>query len=370
MINFRYHLVSLVAVFLALAIGIVAGSTVIKESILDSTQKNLDQAEKNLKDLESTNEKLNAALNQLKDRDKALADGGSAQLLANKLTGTPVLLVQPDGIDTQASAALMKAITDAGGVPAGTVTLSSRVTLTSPDDVAHLRDTLSLSTLDPDALRAELAARVSGLVLGVAERRQGSALAESVLSGGALPTSSTTSTTAFGDAVVPAVTAPTTVQSAPTTTTTLPSAALVASRQLRSFLTSLDSAGLADVSLPDQAANQDLSGLRLLVVSGAGSKLDNGAFVYPLLQQLAAAAVPVTVAAESTRDGSGVNRGSFVGPIRGDGHLRQRVSTVDDAEWFVGWAAAVLAIEDLGLGHVGQYGVGAGAERLLPTTGP
>ena len=60
MINFRYHLVSLVAVFLALAIGIIAGSTVIKESILDQTQQNLDNAEKNLKDLEDSNNKLKA----------------------------------------------------------------------------------------------------------------------------------------------------------------------------------------------------------------------------------------------------------------------------------------------------------------------
>ena len=43
------------------------------------------------------------------------------------------------------------------------------------------------------------------------------------------------------------------------------------------------------------------------------------------------------------------------------------MSTVDDAEWFVGRAAAVMALQDLVTGTVGHYGVGEGATDLLPT---
>ena len=39
MIDFRYHLVSIVAVFLALAIGIVVGSTALKPAVLTGLQK-------------------------------------------------------------------------------------------------------------------------------------------------------------------------------------------------------------------------------------------------------------------------------------------------------------------------------------------
>ena len=39
MIDFRYHLVSIVAVFLALAIGIVVGSTALKPAVLTTLQK-------------------------------------------------------------------------------------------------------------------------------------------------------------------------------------------------------------------------------------------------------------------------------------------------------------------------------------------
>ena len=44
MINLRYHIVSLVAVFLALAIGVVVGSTALKEgtvSVLRATSNGL-----------------------------------------------------------------------------------------------------------------------------------------------------------------------------------------------------------------------------------------------------------------------------------------------------------------------------------------
>ena len=56
----------------------------------------------------------------------------------------------------------------------------------------------------------------------------------------------------------------------------------------------------------------------------------------------------------------------FVGPIRDDDALSDRVSTVDDLESFAGWAGVVLALEDLASGQLGHYGVGDGADRLLP----
>jgi hypothetical protein len=111
----------------------------------------------------------------------------------------------------------------------------------------------------------------------------------------------------------------------------------------------------------------DLGAMRLVVMSGAGAKVDSAAFAYPFLQHMVGGAEPSTLAVEATRQGSDVQRGSFVGAIRGDGSLNEHVSTVDDAEWFVGRAAAVMALQDLVGGTVGHYGVGGGASDLLPT---
>ena len=57
------------------------------------------------------------------------------------------------------------------------------------------------------------------------------------------------------------------------------------------------------------------------------AKLDNGLFIYPFLGRLVGAAEPAALAVEATTDGSEVSRGSFVGPIRNDGTLRDHVAT-------------------------------------------
>ena len=43
MVDFRYHVVSLVAVFLALGIGIVFGTTVIDRALLDNLDSNVER---------------------------------------------------------------------------------------------------------------------------------------------------------------------------------------------------------------------------------------------------------------------------------------------------------------------------------------
>ena len=87
--------------------------------------------------------------------------------------------------------------------------------------------------------------------------------------------------------------------------------------------------------------------MRLTVMSGAGAKLDNGAFVYPFLQRMMRRCLAVDAGGRGhAKPGSDVERGRFVSPIRNDGSLNEHVSTVDDAEWFVGWAASVMALQD------------------------
>ena len=46
MINFRFHLASLIAVFLALAIGIVMGSTVVKEATVKGLRSEIHRVER------------------------------------------------------------------------------------------------------------------------------------------------------------------------------------------------------------------------------------------------------------------------------------------------------------------------------------
>jgi len=106
-------------------------------------------------------------------------------------------------------------------------------------------------------------------------------------------------------------------------------------------------------------------GLRIVVVSGAGADVGDDQVALPLTQDLSQPPARLVVA-ESGQDSAG-GRAVFVGLVRKDDAIAPRVSTVDDMESPMGQAAIVLALEDLAGARTGHFGVGPGAQRLLPT---
>ena len=57
MINFRFHLVSLIAVFLALAVGIVMGYGVLGQPTVDTLQRRIDNVEANANRIRRENDR-------------------------------------------------------------------------------------------------------------------------------------------------------------------------------------------------------------------------------------------------------------------------------------------------------------------------
>ena len=93
MIDFRYHLVSIVAVFLALAIGIVLGSTELRGaalSALDRTSNALSQK------LDAANNE-NSALQQEVSGDQAFAQAAEPVLLSHLLDGKRAVVITAPG---------------------------------------------------------------------------------------------------------------------------------------------------------------------------------------------------------------------------------------------------------------------------------
>ena len=89
MISLRQHLFSLIAVFVALAIGIAAGSTVVRGPLLDSTRARLESAEEVIAAERAENELLTAEVAQL---DGWAVDGpepGSAAAAQRPRKGIP-----------------------------------------------------------------------------------------------------------------------------------------------------------------------------------------------------------------------------------------------------------------------------------------
>jgi hypothetical protein len=126
----------------------------------------------------------------------------------------------------------------------------------------------------------------------------------------------------------------------------------------------IDAAATSTSTPPPGLGVVPLGGTRFVVVSGAGAEVGDDILALPLAQALATGGGRA-VAAEAGQDTDG-GRGVFVGLLRRDATANGKVSTVDNLESPMGQAAVVLALEELGSARVGHFGVGPGAQRLLP----
>jgi hypothetical protein len=308
-INLRYHIVSLVAVFLALGLGIVMGTTVIDRVTVDALNDRLDTVQRSQGAVRDENGRLKAQVDQGQDFAVATRD----QLLRGHLRNVPVLIVAVAGVDRRPVDELRQALVGAQANLEGTVWFTPKMRLNSDGDVRALATALDLPVGSPDAVRRQALAKVASARETTAA--EASPLAALQIAG-------------FITYEAPPLPTSTTTTSAPPTLAALP-----------------------------------LPNTRYLVVSGAGAEVGDDVVAVPLVQAYAQASGRV-VAVESGVDTDG-GRAVFVGLLRSDS-LAARMSTVDNIESPMGQTAAVLALEDLGVPRFGHYGVGRGAQRVLP----
>ena len=310
MISFRYHLVSLVALFLALAGGIALGAGPLQEPV----RGELASA--------SGGDDVEALRGQLEDEQRlsdfqARYGAGTADLvLGDRLAGMSVAVVLLPGADPSVAAQLAEDVETAGGE------LASRVTLTD-------------ELLDPGAREfpESLARRVLDGVAGV-DTAEGATGYE--LIGGAL-----------GRALL--------TRSSGQVKPDDPATSIVAAFE-EANLVGVDGADGADGALARRAQ------LALLVAGDppADTPEGQGDVVAELATGLdrAAAGSVVVGSTGSTADGGAV-AGVRASPAA------ERVSTVDAVETATGRLVGVLALVEQAAGGTGQYGAD-GADGALP----
>ena len=91
MVTFRFHLLSLTAVFLALAVGIAIGATVVDQATVDALQKRLD----NFEHTERENARLRGQVGDWERFSEEAAD----EFVEGRLNQHPVLVVTVQGVD-------------------------------------------------------------------------------------------------------------------------------------------------------------------------------------------------------------------------------------------------------------------------------
>ncbi|MDN6604885.1 copper transporter [Brevibacterium sp.] len=161
MIDFRYHLVSLVSVFLALAVGIVLGAGPLKEPIGESLQSQVDALRSDRDDLRA---KIDAASGNI-DKQNEFVTSAAPELIGDTLKGENVSIIGAPQADPEQVEEVTNRIKEAGGTIGGDVSfVDNTLSLAdSADFLTSLRDSVpNLPKDDSTALRAALVIALTG----------------------------------------------------------------------------------------------------------------------------------------------------------------------------------------------------------------
>lgn len=322
MIDFRYHLVSIVAVFLALAIGIVLGSTELQGpayNLLDKTTSKLQN------ELGQVSSQRDAAQQQAAEGEM-YAQAVEPTVLRGLLTKQRLLIITEPGAQSSVVSGISSAALAAGASITGQINLATKFFDTS----GTTQDSLNQTTLD--------VAQAAGLTLDSSATYQQQAaqvIASEIL----------TAATASPDGNPPA-------DQATNAATMLQ--AYAASQFLSTTGQPASSATLAVVVTPQNPPPD-----------GSADQLDQ--VLIPLVTELAAKSSATVVVGSSAGSGAG----SPIAVLRSN-NVSGQVSTVDDADLVAGQTVAMQALAvELAGGKAGSYGFTAnGATAIAPSLAP
>ncbi len=309
MINFRFHIVSLIAVFLALAVGVVFGATVVNSAIVNRLNDRIDTVEENANNRKKESDELRGQVSQL----QGYIDGSQDFAVTGRLNGITLATIATRGINEDAVVNTVELAQKAGARAPGIIWLEDKLTLSDDDALRQLGETLGhpneSARATRDAAWGALATRLAGNA-GGAGRDLLSVLAN--------------------DGYI-------------------------------SFQPVGSQAG-DNFSLSDFPTGD----VRVLLVDGTGAKVTSNEVLAPLTSSLVANRLRLVAGEVFAETDKGPDRGAMLAPIRTSDELNQAVSTVDDLDLVEGRVASVLALGDLSRNVVGQYGYGTGAKKNIP----
>ncbi|HZM74538.1 MAG TPA: copper transporter [Candidatus Limnocylindrales bacterium] len=306
MINFRYHVVSLTAVFLALAIGLVVGTAALNGPAADTLGDQVDA-------LRKANIGLRERVTGLEDqanREEQFVNAAAPIMLDGKLANRRVLIVTLTSGRTHLEGVTSK-LTIAGARPVGTITLQDK--FFQPEESTAL---LELASKSPASVP------VTSLPVNTDGVETSSALIAAVL---------------------------------------LDTKLTVSANDLNEVLTAYSKAGYLSTELPQPWAGPAEA---VVFVSGqpavdrqAGTKNAATAMALTQFDKVSVAVVAGVLGGD----------GNLVSQVRDDAALAKTISTVDNASTAQGQVTSALALwEQLVRNQVGHYGVGPKSTALVP----
>ena len=314
MIDFRYHLISIVAVLLALAIGIFAGSGFLGGPLLKDLRGRLNNLEEINKERRQANSGLRA---ELRDSEE-FAEGLEPLVIGDALLSDRVVIFVLEGTDPDMIEGLQSEIEQAGGTVPSVITFTNKFALQQTADSDQLALIVHSAGAKPADVRKDAAQQIGS-------------------------TAATAGAFAGGE----------------------PRGASAAVARWHALLDQLERAGFVTV---DQIDGEEPvpPGSDFLVAGGTTDPAPYSVapFVIQLAQTIASSenAVVVTEPADSVW---GVNAS-----IRDDSNAAAIVATAEAGDTLEGEISVVLGLAAAKRGEVGHYGRGPGSTALVPSPAP
>lgn len=308
MMSFRYYIVSLTAIFLALALGLVLGSTNVSQRMLSVVAGDRDSLNGQIDQLSSSQSQLEAG----QRAGNAFAASVGPAVVKGQLAGRRIVLVSTPDADPGDRDAVRQLIAQAGGTMTGELALTDAVT---------------------DPARADAARDLATRLLPSGAQLPASADAGSLLGG------------LLGSALLmrPQDTKP-----------------RAAADQIGAALAGLTQGGFVRAGARPGPA-------QLVVVLTGGpftgaDAADRAATLARLSAELDRAGSGAVVAGRTGSEGPD----GAVGVVRADSVMSSTVSTVDGVQTAIGRVATVLALREQADGRAGRYGSGSNAQAPIP----
>ena len=383
MINIRFHIVSIVAVFLALAIGILTGTTLLDRAtidVLEARQRSLDDRNDSLRD---ENAELKAGIERDASFSEELEARAVPSLVAGDLVGETVLVVASRGIDEPAVRSIETQLAIAGAASRGVLWFDEDLDLADEEEMSSLGEQLEISG-DPDAVASKLLARLADeLAVAMSDpvvSPTGDVTAEpgaDDIDGSAADGSDgVTIEEPAGDAIDGDGSTGSADGTSPAGDDEAGDESLTASD--RSVIDDLIASNRLDWDNPDEQLQSPITGqadgIRLLLISGEGARLVDEDFADQLAQSLITRARGVLVGeihrprdpADEFIGNSTPDRGVFVDPIRDSASMSARSITLDNLDTEEGRLALLLAISAIETDDNGSYGAADTAAARYP----
>ncbi len=330
MVDFRYHVVSIIAVFLALGTGIVLGSTTLDDVFLNQVRGTYEQERRDRIAYQAKAEDLQRQLDHRDDFERAIA----GPVVRGHLSGQRTTVIAAPDADRRVRDEVVRMLQLAGsevasspGTSVGGVRLSRKYADPTPAVQAELDDLVT----DPDLLPPGF----SFPDIASATDRPALLLAALLVR----------PVDADRRAAKPA--------------------------EVTTALTALSSAGMLSVD-----GSMPLPATLIVVVlpkdpapkapESPSSAVTPYSAELALVRALQATGRPVLVVAPRL----GAAEDTALAAVRKDPTLAKGVSTVDNADTTAGQISLVLALEQQLAGTVGHFGEGGGAEAMVPSPSP